>query len=314
MNKNFTNQLLQRLFVAILFAAPCPSVLAEGIPDLGSSGQDSFSAQSAVAEGLNQARLDEADNERRNWYFSFGLSKQQYAPSDIHVSQPGQNSDFTIHQARGSDYSGTPQEVFSSLIRLGLTDPQENIRIGKFMDAEKTFAIEFSLDHTKYNTNMNQTVHVSGTVNGVAKDENMELNEQTFDYALHNGLNHLMLNAVWLRHLSGPRQKPGDWQLISRVGAGILLPHADNTIFGNKNEVGPKNTNVCCTSSKDWWQINGWTAGVEVGLRYRVYVPMYVEMTTKVAYGELRGVPVYQGTADQNLWMLEEVLSVGYLF
>jgi hypothetical protein len=41
---------------------------------------------------------------------------------------------------------------------------------------------------------------------------------------------------------------------------------------------------------------------------------MYLELTSKVAYGELRSVPVYQGTADQTIWMLEEVLSAGYLF
>jgi hypothetical protein len=123
-----------------------------------------------------------------------------------------------------------------------------------------------------------------------------------------------MVNAVWLRHLRGPEKQPGDLQLISRVGAGLLIPHADNTIFSNANEVGPKNTNVCCFSSTDWWQINGWTAGVEVGLRYRVYKTMYLELTAKGAYGVLRGVPVYKGTADQTIWMSEQVLSTGFLF
>jgi hypothetical protein len=311
MYKRYTSHFL---LVAILSVTTCSIALAQSIPDMQPINPDNFTTQLSTPQGSDKIDLDHDLGKDRNWYFSFGLSKQQYAPSDIHVSQPGQNSDFTVYQARGSDYSGTPSEVFNSLIRLGITDPQENIRIGKFMDEDKTFAIEFSLDHTKYNTNVGQTAHVRGTINGQARDENIELNDQTFDYALHNGLNHLMLNAVWLRHLSGPRQRPGNWQLISRVGAGILLPHADNTIFGNKNEVGPKNTNICCTSSKDWWQINGWTAGVEVGLRYRVSIPIYIEMTAKVAYGELRNVPVYQGTADQNLWMLEEVLSVGYLF
>jgi hypothetical protein len=123
-----------------------------------------------------------------------------------------------------------------------------------------------------------------------------------------------MINAVWLHHLYGPEQKPGDLQLISRAGAGILLPHADNTILGNANQVGPKNQNVCCFKSDDWWQLNGWTAGVEIGLRYRIYKNMYLEATTKAAYGVLRGVPVYQGTADQTLWMTEQVFSAGFLF
>jgi hypothetical protein len=123
-----------------------------------------------------------------------------------------------------------------------------------------------------------------------------------------------MVNAVWLHRLRGPEHKPGDLQLISRIGAGILLPHADNVIFGKANEVGPKNDNVCCLKKNDWWQINGWTAGVEVGLRYRVYKAVYVELTNKIAYGVLRGVPVYKGTADQELWMNEQVLSAGFLF
>jgi hypothetical protein len=51
-----------------------------------------------------------------------------------------------------------------------------------------------------------------------------------------------------------------------------------------------------------------------VGLRYRVYKNMYLELTQKFAYGELRNVPVYQGVASQNLWMSEQVFSAGFLF
>jgi hypothetical protein len=140
------------------------------------------------------------------------------------------------------------------------------------------------------------------------------LTRQDFFYALHNGLNHIMINGVWLRHLRGPEKQSGHLQLISRAGAGILLPHADNTIFGIENEVGPKNTNVCCTARNDWWQVNGWTAGVEVGLRYAATKSIYLEVTQKVAYGALRRVPVYKGSADQTLWMSEQVLSTGFLF
>jgi hypothetical protein len=204
-------------------------------------------------------------------------------------------------------------DTVNSLFSLDFTNPQENVRIGKFMNPEKTFAIEFSLDHSKYNVDFDQTVPVTGTITTGPSTGNLTITPQNFRYALHNGLNHIMLNAVWLHHLAGPIQKPGDLQLISRAGAGILLPHADVTIFGKDNEVGPKNQNICC-SSGDWWQLNGWTAGVEVGVRYTVYKSIYLELTQKVAYGALRGVPVYQGKADQTIWMSEQVLSTGFLF
>jgi hypothetical protein len=248
------------------------------------------------------------------WYFSWGYSRQQYAPSDIHVSQPSLGNDFTVRQAAASDFPATFQETLDSIGSLDITTPQENLRFGRYMNAEKTFALEFSVDHTKYNTNLYQTATVNGTIANQPYNGTMVLNPQNFYYALHNGLNHIMVNGVWLQHLYGPEKQVGALQLISRVGAGILLPHADNTILGNANQVGPKNQNVCCFASNDWWQVNGWTAGVEVGLRYRIYKSMYLELTSKVAYGALRGVPVYQGTVDQNIWMSEQVLSTGFHF
>lgn len=263
--------------------------------------------------GNAAASFDRALNAKNNWYFSWGYSRQQYAPSDIHVSQPGLGNDFTVHKAAATDFPSSVEDTIKSTLRLELTDPQENVRIGKFLNDEKTFAIELSIDHTKYNTNLNQTASVTGTVNNVPVNGSQVLSDQYFNYALHNGLNHIMVNAVWLKHLAGPVHQPGDLQLISRVGAGILLPHAENTIFGNQNQVGPKNQNICC-SSGDWWQINGWTAGVEVGVRYTVYKSIYLELTQKFAYGALRSVPVYQGTADQTIWMSEQVLSTGFLF
>lgn len=292
------------LLATVLSLALCPAVFAQSTADAPAA---------APAPKEVKASFDRALNADNNWYFSWGWSRQQYAPSDIHVSQPGLGNEYTVHQAAASDFPTSIEDTIKSTLNLELTNPQENIRIGKFMNPEKTFAIEFSIDHTKYNTDYNQSVPVTGTINGVAQNGNLTLTPQNFNYALHNGLNHLMVNAVLLKHLRGPVQQPGDLQLISRVGAGILLPHADNTIFGNANQVGPKNTNVCCGSG-DWWQINGWTAGVEVGLRYTVYKSIYLELTQKFAYGQLRGVPVYQGTADQNIWMSEQVLSTGFLF
>ncbi len=282
------------------FAQANPAALAAGAVD-------------SAPRKDTQVNFDSALGSHNNWYFSWGYSRQQYAPSDIHVSQPSLGNDFTVHQAAATDFPTGIEDTVHDLVGLNLTSPQENVRLGKFMNPEQTFAIELSIDHSKYNTNLNQNALVTGTVNNTSVNGNQQLTDQYFNYALHNGLNHIMVNAVWLHHLAGPVKKPGDLELISRVGAGILLPHAENTIFGNENQVGPKNENICC-SSGDWWQLNGWTAGAEVGVRYTVYKSIYLELTQKVAYGVLRHVPVYQGTADQSIWMSEQVLSTGFRF
>ena len=72
------------------------------------------------------------------------------------------------------------------------------ILIGKFMNPERTFAIEFSVDHRKYNTDFNQTVQMTGTA---PQTGNVTLTPQNFSYALHNGLNHLMVTA-WARNFA----------------------------------------------------------------------------------------------------------------
>ncbi|MEQ1914731.1 MAG: hypothetical protein HOO97_02625 [Sideroxydans sp.] len=291
------------LFVAALCIAPYSIALA----------QDTTNAPSANSN--NSAAPDTAlIADDKNWYFSWGYSRQYYAPSNIHVTQPGLGNNFTVHQTQATDFATNIPGTIDSTLKFNFFAPQENIRIGKFMDAEKTFAIEFSLDHTKYNTNIGQTARVTGTLHNQPVNQNRVLDKNFFDYKLHNGLNHIMLNAVWLNHLYGPSQKPGDLQAISRVGAGILMPHADNTIDGHPNELGPKWVNSCCFASNDWWQIRGWTVGVEVGLRYRMTESLYLELTGKEAYGVLRKVAVYQGNADQELWLTEGVMSLGYLF
>jgi hypothetical protein len=306
-----TPQLTKHLLLSAIFSLAPWSV---GWAQVAAPVPVASSTASVSPQDATQASFDRAINDGGNWYFSWGFSRQQYAPSDIHVSQPGLGNDFTVRQARASDFPASLEDTITSTLKLELTNPQENVRIGKFLNPEKTFAIEFSIDHSKYNTDFGQTVALEGTINNVPQNGNtMVLTPQNFNYALHNGLNHLMVNAVWLHHLYGPSQQPGHLQSISRVGAGILLPHADNKILGNENQVGPKNEKICCGSG-DWWQINGWTAGVEVGLRYTIYKSVYLELTQKFAYGALSRVPVYQGHADQTIWMSEQVLSTGFRF
>ena len=283
------------------------------------SGKNADAPITSAATASDTKSMARALNDDANWYFSWGYSRQQYAPSDIRISQPTQGNDFTVHKATASDYPADFRETIDSLFKLDLTSPQENIRIGKFLNPEKTFAIELSYDHSKYSIDQGQTATVSGTITtGTSStpsgSRSMVVSPTDFDYTLNNGLNHIMINAVWFHHLDGPKRQPGEMQLISRLGAGILLPHADNVILGNANQVGPKGVRVCCFGSDDWWQVNGWTVGAEVGLRYRFYKRLYFELTQKFAYGVLRGVPVYQGTADQTIWMSEQVFSTGFLF
>ena len=310
-DKNPSESLMRaRQFVRALFPSPGATSRAILI------GTALLAHSFAGAQDLGK-RVTDAGKSDGNWYASWGYSRQQYADSDIHVRQPSEGSDFVVHRAKGSDDPAGLFHIVRSVFTLNVTAPQENIRIGRFVDDDRTFAIEFSLDHSKYNTNNGQVAHVTGSVEGVPYDGAMTLDKQHFEYALHNGLNHVMINGVWFHHLRDVSlwQEPGDLQLVSRLGAGLLIPHAENTILSHDNstEMGTKRSSPCC-SRHDWWQVNGWTVGTEVGFRYAMTRSLYAELTQKFAYGKLHGVPVYHGLASQEIWMSEQVLSVGVLF
>lgn len=246
------------------------------------------------------------------WYFSWGYSAETWVPSDIHVSQPELGNNFTVHNVKGHDEPGWDTGLFNK----GLFAPQTNIRIGRFVDEDRTVAVELSLDHTKYTSTIGQAARVSGTVNGVTVDSDRVLDANTFRYNLHNGANHLMVNIVKRVPLIGKTNESLSLAALGKAGMGLMLPHSSNTVFGNNNdaEVGPKKFNNFLGTKHGWWELDGWTAGIEAGVRFVVAKPVYLELTDKVAYARLYNIPVYKGSADQSLWMNEVILSLGFTY
>lgn len=242
------------------------------------------------------------------WYISWGYNRDYWAPSDIHVSQSGLGNDFTVHQVQATDFPQWTTGIFNKSI----TEPQYNVRIGHFLDDKKSIAVELSFDHTKYSSVLNQTAHLTGVVGGQPVETDVQLSETNFNYMLHNGANHVMLNVV--KRIPLFREVNQTWSVsgLGKLGAGIMLPHADNTIFGQNNDVGSKEWGNYVGVNSGWWRINGWAVGIEAGARFVVWNPIFLELTDKVAYSKLYNVPVYRGTADQSLWMDEVILNLGW--
>lgn len=235
------------------------------------------------------------------WYFSWGYSREWWARTNIHVSQPFQGNNFTIYNLRGND-DPSWGSVFSS---------QYNIRLGRFIDDARTLAVEFNMDHTKYTSVIGQTARVAGSVAGKPTDANYLLDSQFFTYNLHNGANHIMFNLVKRVPLIGEPNERFSVAAIGKVGVGFLAPHPENIIMGQLSDVGKKDFNNMIGVHQGWWRVDGWTTGIEAGFRVGLTSRLYFEITDKVAFARLGDVPVYQGTASHNLWMNEVILSVG---
>jgi hypothetical protein len=244
------------------------------------------------------------------WYFSWGYSKQYWAPTDIHVSQPSQGNDFTIHDVHGHDDASSPSQIFSR----GLFGPQFNPRIGRFIDGSRTVAVEVSLDHSKYESTVGQTAHVTGLIAGVPVDANYRLDNKFFLYQLHNGANHLMVNAVYRYPLLGQPNETLSVAAIGKVGVGLMLPHTSDTILGQPSDVGKKQFGNLVGLHSGWWQLDGWTTGVEFGFRVVLFKPVYLELTNKMTYSGFWDLPAYQGTLRHSLLMNAVVLSLGFTY
>jgi hypothetical protein len=241
------------------------------------------------------------------WYLSWGTSKEYWSNSDIHVSQPTLGNDFTIFDVRGSDDGFGLAEM----LRGDLLGPQFNVRIGRFFNDSQRIGIEFSLEHSKYQSVIGQVAQVDGTVNGMPTNAPMVLTHQFFSEVLHNGANHVMISGVNRLPLFGQVNETWSSSALFKLGAGVMLPHTTDTVTGMTNNVGPKTLRNAIGLDHGWWQLNGWTAGGEAALRFVLHKPVYLELSDKLAYAQLINLPAFHGNLSQSLWMNEIVLSAG---
>lgn len=187
------------------------------------------------------------------------------------------------------------------------------VRIGRFIDDDKMWAIELGLDHVKYSSTLGQTATVSGT--HPYTSNSVTLSSDNFSYMLHNGLNHLMVDLVYRRPITAAAvTDTSSLAFIGKVGAGLAYVHPYIDIKGKSSDVGSKSLNNLIGFNSGWWRIVGVSTSVEAGLRYVISKPVYLELTDKVIFTSMSNIPVPSGTASQNLWSNEILLSIGYTF
>jgi hypothetical protein len=235
------------------------------------------------------------------WFFSWGYNKTHYSNSNINVSQPNLGNNFTVNGVQGHD-------EFTHLVCCS----PDNLRLGRYLDDSKKLALDLSLDHTKFTSTVGQVAFVSGKNSGGVG--NQVLSSDYFSYMLHNGLNHIMVNLDYRKPLLGGMDETSSLSFIGKLGTGIAVVHPYSVIDGNEYVMGKKTLTDALGFNNGWWRIVGTSTGVELGLRYVFMKPFYLEWTNKQIFTNMSNVPVYQGSASQNLRSNEIIFSVGYSF
>ena len=184
-------------------------------------------AFSAVAQNKKAER-------KKEFYFSWGYNKEWYTHSNVKINQPSLGNNYRFVSIKGHDHPGWDEGLFSK----ALTIPQYNYRIGLFINKKKGLAVEINFDHTKF-IFADQQARIKGTFNNKPIDSLVNFSAATGNYYfLNNGANFLLFNIVKRWHFVTNKKQTIKVDLLGKVGVGPVIPHVENSFFGNKNKPG----------------------------------------------------------------------------
>ncbi len=248
-----------------------------------------------VSEGKAQTK-SKKKHKTGSIYFSWGYNQESYTRSSIHVKQGALGNDYELVNVRAQDHQGWNDGITNK----ALTIPQYNYRLGYYFNEKQDLAIELNFDHTKYIVSGNQNVRVKGTFGNRSVDSSVLYSEQTGNYYfLNNGANFFLFNIVkrvGLYHVPSNNVRV---DLTGKVGIGPVIPHVENSFFGNRND--------------PHFQLGGWNTGVELALRVTIMKYGYLEFSQKLDYARYSHLKIYEGEARQAFGTYESILSLGFI-
>lgn len=227
-------------------------------------------------------------------YFQWGYNRDKYSRSDLHLSKEG-TYNITLHDAKATDQPNF-KEFFKSPVDI--TIPQNSCRLGVYLNAAHTHAIELNFDHAKYVVTDSQRLHMTGELYGSALDVNRVIEHNYIHVEHTNGANFLMLNYVGQHEILSNKKR-----LLATViwkgGGGIVIPKSYVIFMGRKldNEL----------------HVAGCIFGAEGGLRFHVLKHLFMEATAKGGYADyFNALTVDGGKLSHHFFFGEIIGTAGY--
>ena len=235
---------------------------------------------------------------KKEFYFSWGYNTEWYTRSNVKVNQPGLGNKYTLEHVVGHDHRGWDESDF---FHKGLTIPQYNYRLGIFFNKKKDLAFEINFDHTKFIITNDQQIKLKGDLNGKYLDSNIIFSDANgFYYYLNNGANFLLFNLVKRWNWCSNKKENIKIDAIGKAGIGPVIPHVENSFFGNANDPG--------------FQFGGWNTGIEGDIRATFFKHVYLELAGKLDYARYSNLKIYKGTVSHAFSTAEIILNIGYTF
>jgi hypothetical protein len=234
-------------------------------------------------------------NKIGNFYLTWGYHRDHYTRSTIHFKDnQTDNYNFTLEKAKAKD-----QPDMHDFFHTPLTVPQYVFNIGYFFANKSKWGIEGSWDHLKYVVIDNQRMHLVGDIRGQHFDQDTLVTPAFVHFEHTNGNNYAMISGVRrISLLGGEFNRVNRLSLLTKAGAGLLVPKTDSHIMGNHND-GP-------------FRVSGIVFGVSTALRYDFYRFFYIEGSLKGAFADYTSAKVYkEGRAHHTFFSVQYIWSAG---
>ena len=238
----------------------------------------------------------------KKWSVYWGWNRANYSNGDLHFW--GADHDFTLKNVAATDLQAdlTGGGLFGTYLNPSeMTIPQTNLRIAYQYSSDT--AIALNLDHMKYVMTPDQTVAISGQINGVAQSGNQVLGTNYLNFEHTDGLNILSLEIE--------KQRPVEWfgtrfptKVFALAGLGIVVPKSNVTL------------NMLGRARNDQFHLAGYSVGVGAGLEVDLYKDIFFRTAYKFGYVNLPDVLTSaQGDKASHQFTYNELLiAVGLRF
>ena len=179
--------------------------------------------------------------------------------------------------------------------------PYFGMRLTYWIDRSPNWGLAVDFTHAKMVANLDQSVRVTGTRNGMPVDTVEPLSNTFSDLELTHGHNLLTANLLY-RWFLQPRGSPsllGRLQPYLGAGAGVALPHVD------------VNTDNSIT---DNYQVGGFAAQGFVGLNIDIVKWLSLLVETKLSYADIDGDLTDGGSIAVKPWTHHVTFGLSFSF
>lgn len=261
-----------------------------------------FGSNSAVTAQNQQIPAEKYTAHAKGKFFiNWGGNIADFSKSNITFK--GDTYNFTLSNVASED---KPKGFHIDYINpLRMTIPQTNFRMGYYFTDH--YNISLGVDHMKYVMIQNQTVNMTGTIDGVYYDNVPKvLTDDFLTFEHTDGLNYVNTELTRMDDISNFFGLNTDHLQVNTVvgaGIGLLYPKTNTTLMGQ--------------ARYDEFHVSGYGGSIKAGLNLTFLKYFYIQTELKGGYINMPNIRTTNDKADsasQHFNFFQKNLVLGGIF